>query len=195
MNSLKMKGSVEERDGTKLTVVHPPDAVEFFNHEGRAGGIEVELAKFGRFQTGTAIMAPLQVPEFNYDGCREEFVADKALLSNFHVLPFNGIVMLEDGGCTFEEKARNVQRMGAQAALIVHNPDEVIDHRAEVDPENRYDGSGMLVHIPTLLIDAQAGEDLLDQYRDHHSAGNGSELMLKADITVMADPFSQSISY
>ena len=53
----------------------------------------------------------------------------------------------------------------------------------------------MLVHIPTLLINAQDGEDLLDQYRDHVSAGNGSELMLSADITYKGDFFTQSISY
>lgn len=44
-------------------------------------------------------------------------------------LHMKGFVLLEDGVCTYETKARNVQRMGAQAVLIAQDHSEYIDHR------------------------------------------------------------------
>eukprot|EP00353_Schmidingerella_taraikaensis_P019384 CAMPEP_0185613236 /NCGR_PEP_ID=MMETSP0436-20130131/25959_1 /TAXON_ID=626734 ORGANISM="Favella taraikaensis, Strain Fe Narragansett Bay" /NCGR_SAMPLE_ID=MMETSP0436 /ASSEMBLY_ACC=CAM_ASM_000390 /LENGTH=145 /DNA_ID=CAMNT_0028247159 /DNA_START=106 /DNA_END=538 /DNA_ORIENTATION=- len=132
---------------------------------GRAA-IDVELARFGRFQTGASIQAKLQVPESNFDGCEEYSTAEEALLKNQHSLPLNRIVMLEDGGCTYEVKARHVQQNGAQALLIVHDPDEYIDHRKSVNSDRRYDGSGSTVQIPTLIMNREDGDTLLDLYRE-----------------------------
>ena len=38
-------------------------------------------------------------------------------------MEWKGFVIVKDGGCTFEEKARNVQHMGAQALLISEDLD------------------------------------------------------------------------
>ena len=46
---------VEEVSGTRLKIIHPSKAIDAFSCGGIPGGIGVELAKFGRFQTGTSI--------------------------------------------------------------------------------------------------------------------------------------------
>ena len=89
--------------GTKLKLVHPVNEVKEFLFRGATGAIQVELAKFGRFQTGTSIQAQLFAPpeDFSIDGCSDliDFDADNNM--NYH-----GFVILMDGGCTYEEKAR-----------------------------------------------------------------------------------------
>lgn len=97
--------------GTKLRLVHPSDAVKNFNYSGATGAISVKLAKFGRYQTGTSIQAPLYYPPVGIDACREMTPPDN-IKENFN-MQWQGFVIVHEGGCTYEEKARNVQAMGA----------------------------------------------------------------------------------
>lgn len=69
----------------------------------------------------------------------------------------NGFVLLEDGGCTYETKARNVERMGAQALLIATDSLEYIPARDEHLSGSKYDGNGHMIDIPTLLIKEEDG--------------------------------------
>ena len=70
--------------------------------------------------------------------------------------------MVEAGGCTYETKARNIEKAGAQAAVIVE-PYESDDVRfTETSLKDFYDGSGHSITIPTLIIEADDGEKLVD---------------------------------
>ena len=70
--------------------------------------------------------------------------------------------MVEAGGCTYETKARNIQNIGAQAAIIIE-PYEDEDVRFTEDSlKDFYDGSGHSITIPTLIIEADDGEKLVD---------------------------------
>ena len=44
-------------------------------------------------------------------------------------MEWHGFVLVQDGGCTWEEKARRVEAMGAHAVIIVEDEDEWVDSR------------------------------------------------------------------
>ena len=102
--------------GTKLRLMHPSDSVAFFNYMSATGAIDVQLANFGRYQTGTSIQGPLFYPNVHKDACGE-------VLSENENFQWHGFVIVDDGNCTWEEKARNVQRMGAHALIIAEDRD------------------------------------------------------------------------
>ncbi len=77
--------------------------------------------------------------------------------ADLYDLFMNGFVLLEDGECTWETKARNAQRMGAQAVLISTDDDEIVDSREFHFSDSKYDGTGHMIDIPTLLIDNDDG--------------------------------------
>ena len=81
-----------------------------FNYKGTLGAINAELAKFGRFQTGTSIQAPLFYPHIETDGCKDMVSPDH--IKEGYNMDWRGFVILQDGGCTYEEKARRVEKMG-----------------------------------------------------------------------------------
>ena len=94
------------RGGTKLKVVHPANAIPAFNMDGVIGEIAVALANFGRYQTGTTIQAPVYIPPANYHGCDGDFIGDAD--ANLYDLDWKGFVLLNNEGCSYETKARNV---------------------------------------------------------------------------------------
>ena len=198
------------RGGTKLKLVHPTSAVDQFNYMNATGAMQVTLAAFGRFQTGTSIQAPLFYPPTNLDGCDPSFMPEVPIICDKiegeisigevsesgdsadtpkgmldqdgtgeqpdeklncypdpGVIPYldmewQGYVMVEAGGCTYETKARNIQNIGAQAAIIIE-PYEDEDVRFTEDSlKDFYDGSGHSITIPTLIIEADDGEKLVD---------------------------------
>lgn len=72
----------------------------------------------------------------------------------------HGFVLVDDGNCTWEEKARNVQNLGAHALIIAEDwdADEILNRAGFGFMDTKYDGSGTSVHIPTLLIDVDDAE-------------------------------------
>ena len=85
--------------------------METFNHLNATGALDVRIAHFGRFQTGTSIQAPLFYPPVAQDGCGDMRPSDD--IKERYNMEWKGFVIVHDGGCTYEEKARNVQAMGA----------------------------------------------------------------------------------
>jgi len=67
-------------------------------------------------------------------------------------MQWQGFVIVKDGDCTWEEKARNAQAMGAQALLIVQSNLKQIEERIWHDSWSKYDGSGSSIQIPTLIL-------------------------------------------
>lgn len=53
--SMSADANYDQRKGTKLKIVYPSSAVADFDFMKATGAIDVEIAHFGRFQTGTSI--------------------------------------------------------------------------------------------------------------------------------------------
>lgn len=70
-------------------------------------------------------------------------------------------VIVDDGNCTWEEKARNVERTGAHALIIAEDSLEELENRWESMSDSKYDGSGTSIHVPTLLIDVKDAKKLI----------------------------------
>ena len=109
----EMEKAYADLGGTKLRVMHPLDVADKFSFMQVKGAIRAKLAPFGHFQTGISITAPLYVPPFNLHACDEialpagmGYMIDKDdFLVNMH---WRGFVLVVDGFCTYEEKARRV---------------------------------------------------------------------------------------
>ena len=150
----------------------------------------MRLASFGRFQTGTSIQAPLFVPHHNPDACDDMTVPEH--MKDTINAEWHGFVIVKDGGCTWEEKARRVEKMGAQGVIIIEDEDEWVDSRMFHTSESKYDGSGTSISIPTLLVENSMGNKLMKMVEvDPNFVSN---VILKADIEI-SDKDSQSISY
>lgn len=93
-----------------------------FKYRNVSGAIEAHLANFGRYQYGTSISAPLYLPARGEDGCLQNLEEEWMYAAKNH-LTFNGFVILPNGGCSFETKARNVERLGGQVAVIIDYPE------------------------------------------------------------------------
>ena len=120
-NSIQADIAYEYASHAKLRIMTPSTAVDKFNYKNATGALEVELAHFGRFQTGTSITAPLFYPPVAEDACGDMTPSDE--VKETYNMEWKGFVIVKDGNCTFEEKARNVQHMGAQALLISEDLD------------------------------------------------------------------------
>ena len=202
--------------GVKLKLVHPTDSEvqKRFYYRNVAGALEAHLANFGKYQYGTSINAPLYLPRWSSNGC-EQILEEEWTYAALNKLNFNGFVILETGDCSYETKARNVERLGGQVALIIDLPtaeleDEDFDEAAQKQqfnngekPEefeipdwvifdNTYDGTGSSVHIPTILIPFKEGYELLNIVRAEES--DGKQVVLKADLDISRSA-QQSVKY
>jgi len=103
-------------------------------------------------------------------------------------------VLIADGNCTYEEKARNVERMGAQAIVIYEDPDSWVNDTRNSLQHNggRFDGSGVSVAIPTLSIGSQDGYALVQTVKN--ASRNNDQVILQAQIEITT-PEAQTISY
>ena len=106
--SMEADISYDQTNSAKLRIVKPSTAVDKFNYKNATGAIEVRLAHFGRFQTGTSIQGPLFYPPFNTDGCEDIDLVPKETTERLYNMDWKGFVIVKDGNCTFEEKARNM---------------------------------------------------------------------------------------
>jgi len=95
---------------------------------------------------------------------------------------WRGFVIVLDGICTYEEKARRIEKMGAQAVIIAHDPKSIIGERFEHDSDSKYDGSGHAITIPTIIVDSTASKMLLELVRGEHNFDE--KIVLKADIEI-----------
>lgn len=71
------------------------------------------------------------------------------------------------GKCTFVQKVRNMQNIGAAVAIIIEDKEENLDEIVMSD-----DGTGGGIRIPSVLISKTDGEKLLDFLKN----ANPSEL-------------------
>ena len=98
-------------------------------------------------------------------------------------MDWKGFVIIHDGGCTYEEKARRVEKMGAQALIIYEKPDMDIDMRIDHSSDSKYDGSGTSVSIPTFIVSQEDGKELCKLVSKNPNFDE--RVILKAEIEVI----------
>ena len=81
------------------------------------------------------------------------------------------IILLERGDCTFVTKVRNVEKVGANVALIGDDRDENSEAFIMSD-----DGSGHSINIPSFFIRKSASDAFRDEYLQ------GGTIILKVEI-------------
>lgn len=160
---------------------------------GIEGELDVMIAHFGRFQTGTSIQAQLFYPPVVTDACKDMNPSDE--VRQRHNMEWKGFVIVKDGQCTFEEKARNVQAMGAQVVLIAEDASNFVEKSAFFDSWSGHDGSGASVHIPTILVRPPHGQALIDLVEGKSGWEQTDKVILKADITIANMDEAESLSY
>ena len=95
-----------------------------------------------------------------------------------------GFVIVKDGGCTYEEKARLAEKLGAQGLIIAHDSrDHDIPSRVDNESESQLDGSGLTITIPTIIIDSVSSQKLLDLVEEN-SNNFDKKIVLRADIEI-----------
>ena len=108
----------------------------------KKGAIEAHLANFGHFQLGTAITASMYYPLMHTKACDSMF--DEAELANENRLYYTRFVIVDAGECSYETKSRNIEYMGAQAAIIIEDEpmSDLEDTTEELMKRKIYDGTG-----------------------------------------------------
>ena len=110
---MAMNHFYDKMGGVKLKVVSPATFADNFRYLEVRGAIEAHLANFGNYEIGTSMLAQLYYTSGN--GCDSDIGEQQIDFSN----TYNGFVLVESGGCSYEEKARNIERIGGLAALVI----------------------------------------------------------------------------
>ena len=99
----------------------------------------------------------------NPDGCKKYKDEWKPLqeqtLNPGSQYPF--IFMVERGNCTFVTKARNIAHAGGAVALVINSKVNYSTKKTIIMSD---DGTGAGIRIPSLMIDHDEGQKLLDFY-------------------------------
>ena len=103
----RMKQSKFDKMGeVTLDLIYPyPNT---FTYEDMPGRIKAHLANFGHltWQFKSSILTQMYRP-FYYKSACEEMSIDKVYAQE-HKLKYDGFVLVDAGGCSFETKARNI---------------------------------------------------------------------------------------
>ena len=85
-----------------------------------------------------------------------------------------------------------MEKAGAQALIIARDLDTYIDSREFHFSESNYDGSGLSIGIPTLIVSEEAGKKLTKLME--WATNFEDNVVLKAEIDI-SSPTMQIISY
>lgn len=131
-----------------LRITGHPDLVEYFANKYPGGLVPYSLANYGDVPYGKTLSGEIGLPSVLEDCVFEELPETSASKT---------ILLVERNDCTFTQKSINVQKEGGKLAIIMDNISEDPDHIIMVD-----DGRGSQVHIPTLLINFEDGQEILN---------------------------------
>ena len=92
------------------------------------------------------------------------------------------MILLERGTCTFVTKVRNVEKAGANIALIGDNKEEQSEVYIMSD-----DGSGHSINIPSFLIQKRSYDSFVDAYED------GNHIIIKVKIETLRTNNTSSV--
>ena len=128
------------------------------------------------------------LPPCALDACSDLRDSHDDLFISSGNVDWSSFVIVKDGNCSYEEKARRIQKLGAQAMIIasdttIEQVDEYI--RKGEDPEDifapHYDGSGHSVSMPTIIALSPAGQTLIKLVEGESFQ---REVVVKADIDI-----------
>ena len=113
------KHHFDKLGGVTLKLVYPSDqgSKEFLESDV-AGNFEAHLANFGHYQFGSSITAPVYMLTDYKDACEPIGLIEETGANQLRYTK-DGFILIEAGGCSFETKARNIERFGGQVALII----------------------------------------------------------------------------
>ena len=164
-----------------MRFVHPESLVNFFKEKYHAGNVPFSIANYGDVPYGKTISGEIGLPSVLEDCVFEELPDSQKSKS---------ILLVERNDCSFTQKSINVQKEGGKLAIIMDN------HRNE-NPGSIImvdDGRGSQVHIPTILLSYEDGEEILkilQQETKKTSVALSIEFQLpkkeKSDLTLWLD--------
>ena len=134
--------------------------------------IKVGLANFGNVPYGHKIVGNIY---YNLDDSDDAFGCKEIKLEGIPIAPkvdASPLLMVKrGGGCSFTQKALNIESANAHAAIIVNqNPGENAESVIMAD-----DGRGMEVSIPSVLISKEDGDKLISYYRSNKGDNSKSK--------------------
>lgn len=127
-------------------------------------GINSNVATFGDIPYGLQTLGHFYYDFENKDAemaCNG--VKGLNLEKNDFLNDYNPFLLVDRGTCSFVTKARNAQKIGAKALIIINNKEEDINDVYMMD-----DGTGKDINIPTLLISKEDGDKLKKFFKENN---------------------------
>ena len=196
----RLKHNFDKLGGVKLQLVYPTiqTAKELTEFDVDMGGyLEAHLANFGHYQFGSSITAPVYRLRDATSAC-EPISTNEIQLAQAALENYNGFILADAGGCSYETKARTIEQLGAQGAIIIELPDRGTNAGNDniYDPNTSsiffdviYDGTGGSIRIPTLVLSFEHGEQLINLINNIQS-----QVVLKADLE-MSHEYKEVVEY
>jgi len=152
----------------RLKVLSPESlATQFKNSTIRAN-----YANFGYFPFGQSLMGHLHYNATDSEVCDE---LDGELDRREDISPF---FLARRGSCSFVQKVRNMENIGAAVAIIVDNRYEMTDEIIMSD-----DGTGGGIRIPSMLIGEYDGDKLIN-WLNSATEEEKSQVVLMSDFVL-----------
>ena len=145
-----------------ITIIGPDDLSSQFDNRR----IEMAYDKIGRSSYNFYTRGELYLDEekTNWEACRSV----KNLKTELNQYQEDSkILIVKRGGCSFVQKARNVQRAGYSMIVIVNNMETEIKDVIMSD-----DGSGSDIYIPIVMISKTDGEKIINYLEKNNSDKN-----------------------
>ena len=127
-----------------ISFTYPPELVQLLS---QFKPIEFTYSRFGHVQENFKSNGRIVSDDSFKDGCSP---FSSTIPSSIDAPP---VFLIDRGNCTFVTKARNVQRAGGSAVLLVNNEEGNVNNIYMLD-----DGTASDIAIPVLLIRKREGE-------------------------------------
>ena len=153
-----------------ITIIGPDDLSSQFDNRR----IEMAYDKIGRSSYNFYTRGELYLDEekTNWEACRSV----KNLKTELNQYQEDSkILIVKRGGCSFVQKARNVQRAGYSMIVIVNNMETEIKDVIMSD-----DGSGSDIYIPIVMISKTDGEKIINYLEKNNS--DKSKVIVEIDF-------------
>lgn len=123
-------------------------------------GLNMNIATFGDIPYGLTLYGKIYYDLDNKDSEMACNPLTTIKIDNVFDFEAQTFVMLDRGSCSFVTKARNAQRIGAKAVIIINNNDDDINEIYMID-----DGTGKDIEIPAVLISKSDGDTIKEYLR------------------------------
>ena len=158
---------------TGLQVFHPESLREKF---GPDGVIQSHLGSKGHINYGHSFVSTVYYPKNNRNACSPFVNSDFG-----DVNKEKSSVLIDHGGCSHVEKAKNAETFGFQAAIIID--DDAYDYYTLRNSKgsNKLERIGYDLKIPYFKIFGSSGSEIIKKL-----TSNVSPVKIKIDLSLMA---------